>query len=550
MTSNFEFWDYFVFISYAVLILGVGLWVSRDKKGHQKNAEDYFLASKSLPWGAIGASLIAANISAEQFIGMSGSGFASGLAIASYEWMSAITLLIVGKYFLPIFIEKGLYTIPEFVEKRFSTNLKTILAVFWIALYVFVNLTTVLYLGALALETIMGIPMMYGILGLALFAAAYSLYGGLSAVAWTDVIQVIFLVFGGLITTYLALNTLSDGEGFMVGLNIVYETVPERFAMILDKSNPEFNNLPGIGVLVGGMWVANLYYWGFNQYIIQRTLAAKSLKEAQKGILFAAFLKLIIPLIVVIPGIAAYVMINDPEIMAGLGDVALTNIPSLEQADKAYPWLLQFLPVGLKGVAFAALAAAIVSSLASMLNSTSTIFTMDIYKQYINKNANDKATVNMGRISAGVALLIACIMAPLLGGIDQAFQFIQEYTGVVSPGILAVFILGLFWKKTTNKAAIAGALVSIPIAMYFKVAPKGWSTSSLFVDVPFMDQMGYTAILTMIVIALVSYFQHKGTDDKKGIEITKGMFKTSPLFNIGAFSVMLILVALYSIFWN
>ena len=550
MTSNFEFWDYFVFISYAVLILGVGLWVSRDKKGHQKNAEDYFLASKSLPWWAIGASLIAANISAEQFIGMSGSGFASGLAIASYEWMSAITLLIVGKYFLPIFIEKGLYTIPEFVEKRFSTNLKTILAVFWIALYVFVNLTTVLYLGALALETIMGIPMMYGILGLALFAAAYSLYGGLSAVAWTDVIQVIFLVFGGLITTYLALNTLSDGEGFMVGVNIVYETVPERFAMILDKSNPEFNNLPGIGVLVGGMWVANLYYWGFNQYIIQRTLAAKSLKEAQKGILFAAFLKLIIPLIVVIPGIAAYVMINDPEIMARLGDVALTNIPSLEQADKAYPWLLQFLPVGLKGVAFAALAAAIVSSLASMLNSTSTIFTMDIYKQYINKNANDKATVNMGRISAGVALLIACIMAPLLGGIDQAFQFIQEYTGVVSPGILAVFILGLFWKKTTNKAAIAGALVSIPIAMYFKVAPKGWSTSSLFVDVPFMDQMGYTAILTMIVIALVSYFQHKGTDDKKGIEITKGMFKTSPLFNIGAFSVMLILVALYSIFWN
>ena len=550
MTSNFEFWDYFVFISYAVLILGVGLWVSRDKKGHQKNAEDYFLASKSLPWWAIGASLIAANISAEQFIGMSGSGFASGLAIASYEWMSAITLLIVGKYFLPIFIKKGLYTIPEFVEKRFSTNLKTILAVFWIALYVFVNLTTVLYLGALALETIMGIPMMYGILGLALFAAAYSLYGGLSAVAWTDVIQVIFLVFGGLITTYLALNTLSDGEGFMVGLNIVYETVPERFAMILDKSNPEFNNLPGIGVLVGGMWVANLYYWGFNQYIIQRTLAAKSLKEAQKGILFAAFLKLIIPLIVVIPGIAAYVMINDPEIMARLGDVALTNIPSLEQADKAYPWLLQFLPVGLKGVAFAALAAAIVSSLASMLNSTSTIFTMDIYKQYINKNANDKATVNMGRISAGVALLIACIMAPLLGGIDQAFQFIQEYTGVVSPGILAVFILGLFWKKTTNKAAIAGALVSIPIAMYFKVAPKGWSTSSLFVDVPFMDQMGYTAILTMIVIALVSYFQHKGTDDKKGIEITKGMFKTSPLFNIGAFSVMLILVALYSIFWN
>ena len=550
MTSSFEFLDYAIFIAYAILILGVGLWVSRDKKGHQKNAEDYFLASKSLPWWAIGASLIAANISAEQFIGMSGSGFASGLAIASYEWMAAITLIIVGKYFLPIFIEKGLYTIPEFVEKRYSTNLKTILAVFWIALYVFVNLTTVLYLGSLALETIMGVPMMYGVAGLALFAAAYSLYGGLSAVAWTDVIQVVFLVIGGLVTTYLALNTVSDGQGMFAGLTTIYEAVPERFAMILDESNPEYKNLPGIAVLVGGMWVANLYYWGFNQYIIQRTLAAKSLKEAQKGILFAAFLKLVIPLIVVIPGIAAYVMVNDPEIMARLGMAGLENLPSAEQADKAYPWLLQFLPTGLKGVAFAALAAAIVSSLASMLNSTSTIFTMDIYKQYINKNASDKATVNMGRISAGVALLIACIMAPLLGNLDQAFQFIQEYTGVVSPGILAVFMLGLFWKKTTNKGAIFGALLSIPIAMYFKVAPKGWSTSAFFVDVPFMDQMGYTVVLTMIVIAIYSYLQHKGADDEKGIDISKAMFKTSPLFNIGSFAVMLILVVLYSVFWN
>jgi len=550
MTANFEFLDYFIFIIYALLILGVGLWVSKDKKGHQKNAEDYFLASKSLPWWAIGASLIAANISAEQFIGMSGSGFASGLAIASYEWMAAITLIIVGKYFLPIFIEKGLYTIPEFVEKRYSTNLKTILAVFWIALYVFVNLTSVLYLGSLALETIMGIPMMYGVIGLALFAAAYSLYGGLSAVAWTDVIQVVFLVLGGLATTYLALNTVSDGQGVVEGIKTVYNAVPERFAMILDESNPEFKNLPGLGVLVGGMWVANLYYWGFNQYIIQRTLAAKSLKEAQKGILLAAFLKLIIPLIVVIPGIAAYVMVNDPEIMTRLGAEGLLNLPSEAQADKAYPWLLQFLPTGLKGVAFAALAAAIVSSLASMLNSTSTIFTMDIYKQYINKTASDKATVNTGRISAGIALIIACIMAPLLGGIDQAFQFIQEYTGVVSPGILAVFMLGLFWKKTTNKGAIIGALTSIPVAMYFKVAPKGWSTNSIFVDVPFMDQMGYTLIITMIVIALVSYFKNRGADDKKGIAITSNLFKTSPVFNIGAFAVMIILVVLYSLFWK
>lgn len=550
MTANFEFWDYVIFVSYALLILGVGLWVSRDKKGHEKNAEDYFLASKSLPWWAIGASLIAANISAEQFIGMSGSGFALGLAIASYEWMAAITLIIVGKYFLPIFIEKGLYTIPEFVEKRFSTNLKTILAIFWIALYVFVNLASVLYLGSLALETIMGIPMMYGVIGLALFAAAYSLYGGLSAVAWTDVIQVVFLVLGGLVTTYLALNTVSGGAGVIEGIKTVYEAAPDRFAMILDESNPEFKNLPGIGVLVGGLWVANLYYWGFNQYIIQRTLAAKSLKESQKGILLAAFLKLIIPVIVVVPGIAAYVMVNDPEILASLGEAGLKNLPSPEQADRAYPWLLQFLPTGLKGVAFAALAAAIVSSLASMLNSTSTIFTMDIYKQYINKNASDKATVTTGRISAGVALIIACIMAPLLGGIDQAFQFIQEYTGIVSPGILAVFMLGLFWKKTTNKAAIIGALVSIPIALYFKVAPKGWSESAIFLDLPWMDQMGYTAVLTMIVIVILSLMQHKGKDDPKGIPLTKELFKTSPLFNIGAFAVMLIVAALYAIFWK
>ena len=538
MTTGFHFWDYFVFVAYAILILGVGLWVSRDKQGHQKNAEDYFLASKSLPWWAIGTSLIAANISAEQFIGMSGSGFALGLAIASYEWMAALTLIIVGKYFLPIFIDKGLYTIPEFVEKRFSTNLKTILAVFWIALYVFVNLASVLYLGGLAIETILGVDMIYAVIGLALFAAAYSLYGGLSAVAWTDIIQVIFLVLGGVITTYLALKTVSGGEGAWQGMLDVYKAAPDRFNMILEESNPEYINLPGIGVLVGGLWVANLYYWGFNQYIIQRTLAAKSLKESQKGILLAAGLKLIIPFIVVIPGIAAYVIVNDPELMAGLGEMGRLNMPETGAADKAYPWLLQFLPTGLKGVAFAALAAAIVSSLASMLNSTSTIFTMDIYKQYINKNANDKTTVNVGRISAAVALIIAAIMAPLLGGIDQAFQFIQEYTGIVSPGILAVFMLGLFWKKTTNKAAIWGALLSIPVAFLFKMTMMPW-----------MDQMGLTALITMAIIMLVSLLQNKGKDDKKGIDLKSDIFETSPLFNIGAFAIMIILVALYALFW-
>lgn len=553
MKNGFELIDYIVFIGYALLILGVGLWMSRTKKGEQKNAEDYFLASKSLPWWAIGTSLIAANISAEQFIGMSGSGFAVGLAISSYEWMAAITLIIVGKYFLPIFIEKGIYTIPEFVEKRFSTNLKTILAVFWVGLYVFVNITSVLYLGALAMNTIMGVDMMWAIIGLSLFAAAYSIYGGLSSIAWTDAIQVVFLLFGGLATTYLALNTVSDGQGLMEGLGIIYEKAPEKFSMILDESNPEYMNLPGIGVLLGGMWVANLYYWGFNQYIIQRALAAKSLKEAQKGILLAAFLKLLIPFIVVVPGIAAYVIVNDPEMLSRLGAEGLLNIPSDGAADKAYPWLIQFLPAGLKGLAFVALTAAIVSSLASMLNSTSTIFTMDIYKQYIDKNANDRKTVTVGRITSSIALLIGAIVAPLLGGINQAFQFIQEYTGVVSPGILAIFILGLFWKKTTNKAAIWGALLSIPIAMFFKVGPKGWASDGTFEDLfpnlPFLDQMGYTTLLTMAVIAAISWVQNKGANDEKGFAIQKETFSTSTSFTISAFAVMIVLAFLYAFFW-
>ena len=553
MNSNFEFLDYLIFGIYAFIILGVGLWVSRNKDGKEKSAEDYFLASKSLPWWAIGASLIAANISAEQFIGMSGSGFALGLAIASYEWMAAITLIIVGKYFLPIFIDKGLYTIPEFVEKRFSSNLKTILAIFWIGLYVFVNLASVMYLGGLALETIIGIDLIKAVIGLALFAAAYSLYGGLSAVAWTDIIQVFFLVLGGLVTTYLALDTVSQGQGIIEGIKHIYHAAPERFEMILDKSNPEYKNLPGIGVLVGGLWVANLYYWGFNQYIIQRTLAAKSLKESQKGILFAAGLKLIIPLIVVIPGISAYVIINDPEILASLGENRILNMPTDGKADKAYPWLMQFLPVGLKGVAFAALAAAIVSSLASMLNSTSTIFTMDVYKQLIDKDADDKKIVKVGRLSAAIALIIGATMAPLLGGIDQAFQFIQEYTGIVSPGILAVFLLGLFWKKTSNNGAIWGALSSIPIAMFLKIGNKGWldgtGMESIFPKLPWMDQMGLTALITMAVIILVSYRGNKGAEDEKGINLPKGIFKTSPSFNLGAFAIMLILTVIYSLLW-
>ena len=561
---DFSTIDIVVFSLYAILILSIGLYVSRQKEGKTKSAEDYFLAGKSLPWWAIGASLIAANISAEQFIGMSGSGFALGLAIASYEWMAAITLLVVGKFFLPIFIDKGLYTIPEFIEKRYSSNLKTILAVFWIALFVFVNLTTVLFLGGKALDTIIGSGdgsiLLISIIGLALFAAAYSLWGGLAAVAWTDVIQVVLLIFGGLLMTYFALSNVTDSGSFLDGLKYIYEKAPERFSMILSKGEIITPNgrdawwdLPGLAVLIGGMWVANLYYWGFNQYIIQRTLAAKSLEEGQKGIVFAAFLKLIIPLIVVLPGIIAYVMNLDPETgqlnMALLSNEGFLGTAGNIANDNAAPWLIKnFIPAGLKGLILAALAAAIVSSLASMINSTSTIFTMDIYKSTINKKADDKQMVKVGRLTGLIALIIATILAPQLGSLGQVFQFIQEYTGVVSPGILAVFLMGLFYKKATNNAAIWGVILSIPIAMYFKVAPNGWSDASIFVNIPFMNQMLVTCIGTLLIIALISYFEGN-QDDPKGIVLSKKLFATSSTFNLAAFGVMLITAMLYAIFW-
>lgn len=552
--------DYAIFIGYALIIVGIAFWVTR-KKG--KTSEDYFLAGKSLPWWAIGASLIAANISAEQFIGMSGSGFAIGLAIASYEWMAALTLLIVGKFFLPIFLKKGLYTIPEFIEKRYSENLKTILAIFWIALYIFVNLTSVLYLGATALDTIMGSGtgsiLLECIIGLALFAALYSLWGGLAAVAWTDVIQVVLLIVGGLITTAIALTHVSPDGSILGGFAEIYRQTPEKFSMILEKGEiltpngrDAWRDLPGLAVLIGGMWVANLYYWGFNQYIIQRTLAAKSLRESQKGIAFAAFLKLLIPLIVVIPGIVAYVLNTGPDgvLTADGVDPSFVGASGNIINDNAAPWLISnFIPVGLKGLVLAALSAAIVSSLASMLNSTATIFTMDIYKPYLNPQASEGRLVTVGRVSVAVALVIAITLAPQLKHLGQVFQYIQEYTGIVSPGILAVFLLGLFWRKTTNRASIWGVLLSIPIALYFKVAPNGWSDAPVFINLPFMWQMFWTCLLTIGIMLLVSYAEGKGKDHEKAIDITPDLFRTTRTFNTSATVVILILVFLYFVFW-
>lgn len=549
MNPAFHIIDIIIVSIYLLILIGLGHHISRKtKKSKKLSAEDYFLAGKTLPWWAIGASLIAANISAEQFIGTSGSGFAGGFAVASYEFMSALTLIIVAKYFLPIFIKQGVYTIPEFVEKRYSTQLKTILAVFWIALYIFVNLTSVLYLGGKAIDTIVGLGdgqlILPAIIGLAVITIVYSLYGGLSSVAWTDILQVSLLVVGGLLTTIFALHYVCpEGSTLGEGLRHVTDVAGDRFELILSKDNPEYHNLPGIVMLIGGLWVANLYYWGFNQYIIQRAFAAKSLHEAQKGLAFAAFLKLLIPFIVVIPGIIAYVMFIDNS--HGAVDAFTLANGSLNN-DNAYPWLIStFVPIGIKGIVLAALIAAIISSLASMLNSASTIFTMDIYKPYLAESIEKKhnksiSLVTIGRISSLVVLLIACFIAPMLGSVGQMFQYIQEYTGLVSPGILALFLLGLFWKKADNRGAVTGVLLSIPIALALKFLP---------IDMPFLDQMFYTCILTMVIIIMVSLTSNPSDEDPKGISLPASLFRTDRAFNICAYVICILLVVIYTLLW-
>ncbi|EON76548.1 putative sodium-dependent galactose transporter [Lunatimonas lonarensis] len=546
---NFTSLDLTIFVGYCLLIILMGYFVSREKKGHVKNSNDYFLASKALPWWAVGASLIASNISAEQFIGMSGSGYALGLAISTYEWMAAATLIIVAIFFLPIYLKEGISTMPQFLLKRYDSRVRTTMAIFWLLVYVFVNLTSVLYLGALSLNTILGVPLGYGIAGLAVFAMLYSIYGGLKAVAWTDVIQVFFLVAGGLATTYLALNIVGDGDvwgGFMA----LIKQAPSHFKMIIfegemmipDGAGGErdaYLDLPGLSVLIGGMWVVNLNYWGFNQYITQRALAAKSLNEAQKGMVFAGFLKLLMPLIVVIPGIAAYVIVRegfDTSFIQSMTDPEVGIIKS----DRAYPTLLQLLPTGLKGLAFAALTAAIVSSLASMANSTSTIFTLDIYKSFFDTKASEKKQVRVGRITAVAAFFLAALVAPALRQLDQAFQYIQEYTGFVSPGVFAIFIFGFFWKKTTSNAALTAAALTIPLSTLFKFMVPG---------LPFIDRMGVVFLIISVVIIGVSLYEGKGKDHPNGIEITPDLFTTSTKFKIGAILIAGILAALYTVFW-
>ena len=580
--NGFETIDYVVFGAYIVLLVGLGLFLSRDKKGEEKSSTDYFLAGNTLTWWAVGASLIAANISAEQFIGMSGSAFASGIAQAAYEIMAAATLLVVGKFLLPLMIEKKIFTIPQFLRERYNWGVGLAFSLLWLFLYVFVNLTSVAWLGALAIQQILGLPTdmtiqfagmeidqvrMVIILVLFLVAGIYSIYGGLASVAWTDVMQVTFLVGGGLITAYAALSVIGAevwGCGAFEALGNIFDWcinqpgdkhfnlvvtrqadlypvvngVTDAAGNVVQKEDPFFTN-PGIVLIFGALWLTNLGYWGFNQYIIQKGLAAKSLAEAKKGMIFAAFLKILIPFIVCIPGVCAfYIMNGDGEALENLRQ---TLAGGIERSDDAYPFLIRnFTPTFIKGLSFAALAAAVISSLASMFNSTSTLFTMDIYKQFINKNASESKLVNVGRMTSVSALIIALLAVyPLMGGIDQAFQFIQEYSAFVYPGVVVIFGLGLLWKRASGTAAVVCAIGTFAFSILFKFTLP---------DTPFLVRSGYVFICLVILFVGISLKSNKAVaaDELDEHTVKTQLFWSKILFAVAAVSIALFAASFFS----
>jgi len=547
--------DYIVFFVYFIIVSTYGWYVYKRKK--HEDSKDYFLAKDSLTWWAIGASLIASNISAEQFIGMSGSGFTMGLAIAAYEWLAAVTLIVVAVFFIPIYLKNKIYTMPQFLKTRYNETVAMIMAVFWLLLYVVVNLTSILFLGALAISSISGLDFAVCMVGLALFAIVITL-GGMNVIGYTDVIQVVFLVLGGLVTTYLALDMVAQhfgSEGAINGFNLLTKNSGDHFQMIFEKDDPYFIDLPGLAVLVGGMWIVNLNYWGCNQYITQRALGA-DLQTARSGILFAAFLKLLMPIIVVLPGIAAYVLFKEnvfrDEMMLN-GEV---------MADRAYPVLLNLLPVGLKGLAFAALTAAVVASLAGKANSIATIFTLDIYKKVLNPVADEKRQVEVGRWVIVISMIMAVVIAPYLG-IDKkgGFQYIQEYTGFVSPGILAMFLLGFFWKKATSNAALFATIGGFLLSIIFKFIPDyvdlqflystGFSVANAegVFEIPFIDRMGFVFIICVLVMYLISIYENRNGIIPNALKVDNSMFRTTPGFAVGALFIIGIIAALYGIYW-
>ena len=535
--------DYIVFFVYFVAIAIYGYYVYHKKKSKELSSKDFFLAEGSLTWWAIGASLIASNISAEHFIGMSGSGFALGLAIASYEWMAAATLIIVAVFIIPVYLKNKIYTMPQFLSKRYNDNVSTVMAIFWLLVYVFVNLTSIIYLGALAISSISSVSFEVCIAGLCIFSMIVTL-GGMKVIGYTDVVQVLVLIIGGLVTTYLALTLLSEkfgfGEDIFQGLAILRKEAPTHFHMIFDSSNKYYKELPGTSVIIGGMLINNLAYWGCNQYIVQRALGA-DLKTARQGILFAAFLKLLVPVIAVLPGIVMYILHNKGLFQAEMSQGGVIK------PDHAYPSLMNLLPPGLKGIAFAALTAAVVASLAGKANSIATIFTLDIYKKYFNKEASDQKMVRVGRWAVAISMTIAAIVTPSLKSLDQAYQFIQEYVGFISPGVLAIFLLGILWKRTTSGAALTAAILTIPLSTALKFLPV-W-TNGAFPDYPFLDRMSIVFVVLLVFMVGISLLDPTSKTAPRIIRIDPTWFRVSNSFLAGSILILGILTALYTVFW-
>jgi SSS family solute:Na+ symporter len=558
--------DYLVFVFYFLLVASYGIWIYKKKKKAVTDTKDFFLAEGSLTWWAIGASLIASNISAEQFIGMSGAGFSLGIAIAAYEWIAAVALIVIAIWFMPIYLKNKIFTMPQFLKQRYNESVSLIMAVFWLFLYVFVNLTSILFLGALAINNLSGGENFHFIMiGLAAFALIITL-GGMKVIGYTDVIQVIVLIIGGLVTTYVALTLVSEhfgmGKNVIAGFNKLMQDAPEHFRMIFDKpgekaTQSQVNNylaLPGIAMYAAGQWIANLNYWGCNQYITQRALGA-DLKTARTGILFAGFLKILMPVIVMLPGIAAFVLHKN----GGLQNEMLSN--GKLSADNAYPAILAYLPEGLKGLSIAALTAAIVASLAGKANSISTIFTLDIYKRYINKDASEQKMVWLGRLMIAVAMVVAIAFTwnDLLGiSSEGGFNFIQKYTGLISPGVFAMFILGFFWKRTTGTAAIAGLLSGFIISLFLmNYAPAVFGNETWLYtafknndgvyEIPFLINMGWTFFFTVLIMVIISLMGPKV--NPKGLEIDKSMFKLRPMHTMLIVIILLMLSLIYAKFW-
>ncbi len=568
MNQSLHTQDYIVFIIYFLIVAGYGLWVYKRKKAGPTSSAQFFIAEGQLTWWAIGASLIASNISAEQFIGMSGNGFRLGLAISSYEWLAAVSLIIVAVFFMPVYLKNRIFTMPQFLKTRYNETVAMIMAVFWLFLYIFVNLTSILYLGTLAINNLTGGESFHLIMiGLAVFALVITL-GGMKVIGYTDVIQVLVLLAGGLITSYIALTVVSEkfglGNDALAGLNQLFKSAPDHFDMIFDKpgagaTNEQINHyssLPGLAMLAAGMWVANLNYWGCNQYITQRALGA-NLNTARTGILFAAFLKLLMPLLVVLPGIAAYVLHQNGELQQQM----LTNGEFRE--DNAYSAVLGFLPTGLRGLSMAALTAAIVASLAGKANSISTIYTLDIYKKYFNKESTEKRMVWIGRAMVIISLLIAIGVNwnDTLGiGGKGGFEFIQKYTGYISPAIFPVFLFGFFWKKTTSKAAIAGIIGGLLLAVLFDRFLPGIAGSDTWLytaypnangvfEIPFLVQMGWVFFFTTLLIITVSLLDKKGREHVHALQVDTSMYKVSKAHLAMITIILMLVVAIYIRFW-